>query len=329
MRARLVNVKSAMLAGCCVAALASCGSSSPKSAAPRLTPGRTATTSPSISAGPSARGSSCAQLMLQYSDVLRTAAAIDPTTLKELSEGSAESALIMRAQAEVADAFQVSSSEALTRLLALAKPSSKQALTQFSAQCSSTASAPSGHTVSIDYTDGLGWHYAATFPLPAETLHAHKDIAQSPPGEAQVVATMSGDPLSDISLNDDNPGRPNGPSIDLTFKESFPLPGGLASGPFEYGACGADSQSTVAADEPFADDVDCPGRFAPNSDMGPETQADLIVKDADMSTNGTLVIYWTGSSSRSCAFFVSHAAKVDPAIGYDKSECGDMRVTVS
>jgi MFS family permease len=55
-------------------------------------------------------------------DQLATASAIDAATLDALSKGSTDPALIARAQSEIASHFKISSTEALTRLLALSSP---------------------------------------------------------------------------------------------------------------------------------------------------------------------------------------------------------------
>src|SRR6185437_347047 len=60
---------------------------------------------------------------------LATASAIDTTTLNALSGGSTDPALIAKAQSEIAKAFNISNAAALTKLLALAVPSTKADLT--------------------------------------------------------------------------------------------------------------------------------------------------------------------------------------------------------
>jgi len=60
---------------------------------------------------------------------LTTANAIDPATLKALSDGSTDPALIAKAQGEIASALHISSAAALGKLLALAAPAVKADLT--------------------------------------------------------------------------------------------------------------------------------------------------------------------------------------------------------
>ena len=62
-------------------------------------------------------------------NALTTASAIDPQTLTALSNGSTAPALIAKAQGEIAKALNISNAAALTRLLALAVPSTKASLT--------------------------------------------------------------------------------------------------------------------------------------------------------------------------------------------------------
>jgi MFS family permease len=60
---------------------------------------------------------------------LATASAIDPTTLNALSAGSTSPVLIAKATGEISKAFNISNAAALTKLLALAVPSTKADLT--------------------------------------------------------------------------------------------------------------------------------------------------------------------------------------------------------
>jgi ACS family D-galactonate transporter-like MFS transporter len=62
-------------------------------------------------------------------NALVTASKIDATTLNALSGGSTDSALIVRAQSEIAKAFKISNAAALSKLIVLAAPSTKAALT--------------------------------------------------------------------------------------------------------------------------------------------------------------------------------------------------------
>jgi len=74
----------------------------------------------------------CAQVTAAGSrsiDALTTASAVDPTTLNALAAGSTAPALIAKAQSEIAKGLNISNAAALTKLLALATPSTKADLT--------------------------------------------------------------------------------------------------------------------------------------------------------------------------------------------------------
>ena len=134
---------------------------------------------------------------------------------------------------------------------------------------STSATSGTGPTLTIDYTSSKGWHFIGQVQVPQYQVSFSSDTSSSPPGQAQFSTSVQGPPPSpgrttgiDTGLHDDNPGRPNGPTlvlgVELAYQLSPNSPG------VQAGACatqGNDSSENVTSGEqlgyPFAFDMVC------------------------------------------------------------------------
>lgn len=79
-----------------------------------------------------------------------------------------------------------------------------------------TEAAATDPSVMLDVTDEQGWHYTVMSALPPVPTFS-KDISSAPPGKAGFSSSYhSTDPVLTQSVPDDNPGRPNGPALEVS-----------------------------------------------------------------------------------------------------------------
>lgn len=88
---------------------------------------------------------------------------------------------------------------------------------------SSTIESASAPTLTVDYTSAQGWHYSGQIPLPQYHVSFSVGTNSSPPGKARLVLSIEGPDGSPQELADDNPGRPDGPSLHMGFDLAYKL----------------------------------------------------------------------------------------------------------
>lgn len=101
------------------------------------------------------------------------------------------------------------------------------------------------HSIAFTYTDSDGWTYSGSIPVPDITLSFSKDVSSSPPGQAQLVVQLNGTLPQPMTFADTNPGRPNGPTLDvgaggLEWPVKLPADDSLYSTPYAgvtFGPC--------------------------------------------------------------------------------------------
>jgi hypothetical protein len=158
-----------------------------------------------------------------------------------------------------------------------------------SATSSTSSSSGSGaYELTINYTSQDGWNYSnAQVTLPDYQAEFSEDTNSSPPGQAELQETITNasDPSSPLSdeietgIGDDNPGRADGPTLDVAVRLAFQLSKG--SPDVTAGDCqttGDESFEGVTSAKqlgyPFNFVLDCqPGSAGQGSDTG--TSADM------------------------------------------------------
>jgi hypothetical protein len=236
---------------------------------------------------------------------------------------------------------------------------SEQALTTAAnSGTTTTASAPPPQTVlAVTVTSPQGWTYSANLPLPTWRLTFSKDISSSPPGQAVLEEQQSGTiPMDTATLDDTNPGRPNGPTLQMEMEVAYNAAGLPASlqlpeqCDLENAANGYAGQT--ATSDPFPTTVDCsdvlePDGSAPNAT---DNQSESVVDDAISKLNAQTPTYmfsfstnfeqWGGSGYANCNWFLSPSGQVRRQVGFGSAapdlapgegaiSCGKVSVQVT
>jgi hypothetical protein len=232
---------------------------------------------------------------------------------------------------------------------ASAAPSTTTATTAPQTMPQTTSATPG---ITIDVTDPQGWHYSDQLPYPDYAVTFSKDVSSSPPGQAVLSGSLAGsvptptDPTStSIQIADDNPGRPNGPTLNVTIQIAYSLKASDAANNVDLGVCNTiagayqtDPNDGFAQGFPFAATLRCvipalsgvstssPLPSSGNSSVLPERTVDALV--AELS--GQQPIYVIGTQSNlSCNVFVSGSGTAKRQQGYDAARCGKVTVTAT
>jgi hypothetical protein len=196
---------------------------------------------------------------------------------------------------------------------AFARTTSTAAAATSSSDASTTTSSSSGsgaYDLTINYTSRDGWNYSnAQVALPNYQVQFSESTQSSPPGQAELQETITdpsdpNSPLSDeieTGIGDDNPGRADGPTLDVAVRLAFQLTKG--SPDVNAGDCattGDESfeQITSAKQEgyPFSFVLACqPGSVDEGTDTG----------DSDDMPQGQVVSLLTQLNDQSPVYVLS------------------------
>jgi hypothetical protein len=215
---------------------------------------------------------------------------------------------------------------------------------------SSTATTPTpAKHLQISYTAPDGWQYSGTLSLPNVSWSFSKSISSSPPGQAQLKASMSGDqPSSTVTgLNDTNSGRPNGPQLTWVvetvyeLKSSFPDIG-------DVGTCSTQTDAGNYGGYPFATFLRCEIPDVANGGLGNTSDgaagsgstgsiSENEVDSAIGELSSEAPIYVLGFNDvdsleygLTCHVFLNSTTDaVTPNAGWSDHECGTLHVSVT
>lgn len=187
-------------------------------------------------------------------------------------------------------------------------------------------------TLHFDLTDHEGWHYTGDVPVPTGSITFEKDISASPPGSANMTATIDGYDTSPQTFADDNPGRSGGPDLVVSPGYlAFNVPTDITEGessstnvPTSFGDCSIGGDSFY---EPFEGQVQC---SIPNgtasvaqgsgpSEDGSEKAVDNLVSSLQ-GADPTYVVNFD-PTSRACNVFIAPDGTITKSKSY-ASDCG-------
>jgi hypothetical protein len=193
-------------------------------------------------------------------------------------------------------------------------------------------------SIEFDLTTPAGWKYAGSLPLPVERVTLSKDIRSSPPGFAQLSASVRGDSIESVTFSDVNPGRPDGPKLNVSPGYlAYPWPAALngANGdniPEVFGPCQLADNDDYDF-EPFDADVDCQiptaasSSSGTSSDEGSESQIDTLI--ADLRNVHPTYVVDLSSVTNACGVFVSPSGHITESATFQSWGCGTLSIKLS
>lgn len=207
-----------------------------------------------------------------------------------------------------------------------------------------TSTDSGGPTMTIDYTSPAGWHYAGRVPWPQYNVTFSTDTSSSPPGSARFSTSVSGAPATSGStgiatgLTDDNPGRPNGPSLVMGVEIVYRID---ANSPvLTAGQCSAKGPNARQDGYPFDDAMDCtpPQSLASSPETGstddlPQGQVASLVSKLTNEQPWYVLTFGAANGEIGCTVFIAPSHNIQEVEARDAnslspSDCRKMTLTL-
>lgn len=217
-------------------------------------------------------------------------------------------------------------------------------------QTTAPVEARHGSSISFTLTDSQGWKYQGVIPFPEQEIAFVKNVASSPPGQAQVAMSWGSEQSEPLTFDDVNPGRPDGPVLTVKAEALvYPVPRVVEMEEGERHPCrwGGTSRSIDDEDrehsDPFHLELHCQlvneGGSSQETDSAPERAAEDFISDAQHETRWVEFVFSEGAHSAEathspeeeveaeaegqgeCAYYVSANGAVRRSSGFAQNGC--------